>query len=91
MAFQIVYARAENTALEATGRMVVRDMNLFPEFRAAWEGKAGMWLKAGTDADVEKATKALAKEGYTIFQFPSNERDPLGKARAAVVKTAKAA
>jgi hypothetical protein len=48
-----------------------------------------MWLKKGTDADVEKAQKALKAEGYTIHTYPQTERDPLGKARATVVQKAK--
>jgi hypothetical protein len=86
---QIVYARAEKTALEPTGRTITRDRNQVPEFRAAWEGRAGMWLNKGTDADVEKAQKALKAEGYTIHTYPQTERDPLGKARATVVQKAK--
>ena len=45
MTVLIVYARAEKTALEPTGRYVTRDANLFPEFKATWEGRAGMWLR----------------------------------------------
>jgi hypothetical protein len=87
---QIVYAKAEKTALEPTGRTVTRDMNQFPEFRPAWEGKAGMWLNKGSDEDATKAEKSLSGEGYTILKFPQSERDPLGKARDHVVKLAKA-
>jgi len=86
---QIVYARAEKTALEPTGRMVMRDMNQFPEYKPAWEGRAGMWANKGTDADVAKAHDSLKSEGYTILKYPQSERDPLGKARASVVQTAR--
>jgi hypothetical protein len=64
----------------------MRDRNYFPEFVATWEGRAGMWLRKGTDADAEKAAKSLPD--YTIFRFAAEERDPLGKARAAVIKDA---
>ena len=80
---QIVYARAEKTKLEPTGRNVLRDMNWFPEMISTWEGRAGMWLRNGTQADVEKARAALAAEGYSVLTYPNDERDPLGKARAA--------
>lgn len=87
----IVYARAEKTALEPTGRYVTRDANLFPEFRATWEARAGIWMNKGTDEDMVKAKFALSDEGYTIFKFDLQERDPLNKAKGEVIKKAKAA
>lgn len=84
----IVIAWAEQTALVPTGRHVMRDMNWFPEFRAEWEGKAAMWLNRGTDSDVAKAKRYAASEGRTVYTFPTDERDPLGKAREAARKAA---
>lgn len=49
-----------------------------------------MWLNKGTTADIVKAHKALSGEGYSIHAFPVNEKDPLGKAKAAVLKAVKA-
>jgi hypothetical protein len=86
---QIVYARAEQTKLVETGRMVTRDLNYFPEMTATWEGRAGMYLRQGTSADVFEARRRLEPEGYTILTFPPEERDPLGKARDKVVAKAK--
>ena len=85
-AMQIVYARAEKTKLVLTGRTIRRDHNYFPEMAVTWEGRAGMWLRHGTEADVAKAKASLAAEGYTVLTYPTTERDPLGKARDAVVK-----
>jgi hypothetical protein len=82
---QIVYARAEQTKMVPTGRHVTRDMNIIPEFRFEWEGKAGMYLRKGKEADIAKAKKWLEAEGYTILTFPTTEQDPLGKAKAIVV------
>ncbi|HEY6022193.1 MAG TPA: hypothetical protein VIY48_20695 [Candidatus Paceibacterota bacterium] len=89
--FTIVYARAEKTGLEPTGRYVTRDANLFPEFKQAWEARAGIWLNKGTEYDADNARLRLSLEGYEIFIFPTNERDPLGRAREAVLARAKKA
>lgn len=88
----IVLAWATQTALVPTGRQVERDRNYFPEFRAEWEGKAAMWKRRGTFADLAKAWDHCHKENatnsdyqMTVYVYPTVERDPLGKARAAVV------
>jgi len=83
---QIVIAWAEKTKLVPTGRQVMRDMNWFPEFRAEWEGRAAMWLRDGEPSDLEKARAYAAPEGRAVFTFPKSEKDPLGKARAAVIE-----
>jgi hypothetical protein len=83
---QIVIAKVEMTGLEATGRFITKDRNLFPEFRAAPEAKAAMWLRKGTPADVAKAKAAMESEGYKVFTFDSAERDPLGKAKEKVLR-----
>jgi hypothetical protein len=85
---QIVYARAEKTQLVPTGRHVMRDRNYYPEMTLTWEGRAGMWANSGTEADLQKANRFAETEGYKIFTFPNGERDPLGKARKAVVAEA---
>ncbi len=87
---QIVIAWAEQTALIPTGRHIMRDMNYFPEFRVEWEGKAAMWLRKGTDADLEKARKYAETDSRLVFTFPKTEKDPLGSARNLAVKAAKA-
>lgn len=53
MTQQIVIAWVEMTGLKATGRQVMRDLNWFPEFTTAPEAKACMWLRKGTEDDIE--------------------------------------
>jgi len=82
----IVVAWAEQSALVPTGRMIRRDgVNYFPEFKTGWEGKAAIWVRRGTKADLEKATRYANANGCRVFVFPIEERDPLGKARKAVM------
>jgi nitrous oxide reductase accessory protein NosL len=82
----VVLAKAEQTALEPTGRMVRFDgVNYRPEMRAAWEAKALVWLRRASPADVEKARDYAKKEGYRVFTFDPKEREPLEKAREAVL------
>ena len=83
---QIVVAWAEDTGLEPTGRMVRTDgVNYFPEFKVATEGKAAMWLGKATEADIAKAEAYAAEDGLGVYVYPSTEKDPLGKAKAAAV------
>ncbi len=91
---QIVIAWADKTALEPTGRFVTRDLNRFPEYRAAWEGKAAMWLRKGTAANIPEAQAYINLNAATytasaVYTFPPSEQDPLGKARARAVAAAK--
>lgn len=83
---QIVIAWAEKTKLVPTGRYVKRDLNWFPEFSTEYEGKSCMWLRKGTDSDLKNATDYANKNGQLVFCFPSNEKNPLGLARALAVK-----
>jgi hypothetical protein len=47
--------------------------------------EACVWLNEGTEDDIVKA-KAFAKtEGYRVMTFPVSEKDPLSKARKAVM------
>ena len=85
---QIVIAKVEMTGLRPTGRSVRFDgVNYRPQFEPAPEAKAAMWLRNGTDADVEKAISANARDGWKVYTFDKSERDPLGKARAAALKS----
>lgn len=86
----IVIAWAEKTKLVPTGLTVTRDRNLFPQFTTDWEGRAAIWLNRGTAVDVAKATTFAASDGHKVFTYPIDERDPLGRARAAAVAEAKA-
>ena len=82
----IVVAWREETALVPTGRMTRFDgVNYRPEYRTDWEGKAAMWLRKGTEADIQKAKAHAAKEGWTVYTFPTSERQPLEKAKQAIL------
>jgi hypothetical protein len=67
--------------------MARSDMGERPRFREVQVGKALRWLQHGTDADVSKAQAYAAKwPNGAVYLFEQSERDPLGKARAMVVK-----
>jgi hypothetical protein len=40
-----------------------------------------MWCRKGEQVDIAKAQRYAASEGYTVFTYPTNERDPLGRAK----------
>lgn len=82
----IVLARVEQTKLVETGRSVRRDGNYFPELALTGEAKACVWLNRGNDEDLAKARQFAATEGYTVFTFPTSERDPLTKAKALIMR-----
>lgn len=85
---QIVIAWAEKTKLVPTGRQIMRDLNWFPEFRVEWEGRAAMWLRLGTDADIAKARQYAVTDNRLVFVFPATEPEPLQKAREMAVAAA---
>mgnify|MGYP001590980931 CR=1 FL=1 len=83
----IVLAKVEMTGLRATGRNIMKDRNWFPEFEAAPEAKAMVWLNRGTAADIEKAQCFAEANGYTVLTFPTSGRDQLAKAKAIVMES----
>lgn len=84
--YTIVVARVEMTGIRKTGRQVMRDRNWFPEIEAAPEAKTCIWLNAGTPDDVESARTFAAKEGYTVFTYPTDDPDPRGRASREVME-----
>lgn len=78
----IVLARCDMGALRDTGRTERRDGNYFPVFEAAKRAVACVWLNKGTAADLARAEAYAKAEGFTVITFPTNEPDPLGKAKA---------
>lgn len=83
----IVLAKVEMTGLEPTGAMERFDgVNYRPQMRVAPRAAALVWLNEGTDADLAKAKAYATTEGYEVLTFPTTEEDPLGLARAAVLK-----
>jgi hypothetical protein len=85
MPFQIVIAWTEDSA-EWDGEPYAADLGERPTMRPVRLAKACMWLNRGTAADVEKARVYAAPQGYSVLTFPASVRDPLGAARAAVLR-----
>ncbi len=46
--------------------------------------KALVWLNEGDADDLEKAKAHADKEGFSVFTYPTSEKDPIGKAKLAV-------
>lgn len=64
------------------------DLGERPITRRVLVPKAAVWLKRGSAADVLRAQTYADKEtGYKIrvFTYPTNERDPLGRAKREVL------
>lgn len=80
----IVLATADMSGREETGNWERFNGNYYPEFVAKRVVKALVWLNEGTAADVAKAERYAAQEGYTVLTFPLSERNPLEAARAAL-------
>lgn len=49
------------------------------------EGKAVMWIRKGSDQDLEKARTHAAAENRMVFTFPTTERNPLERAKQMVL------
>lgn len=45
---------------------------------------AALWRQGASQRDLRKARRYAGRLGYSVFTFPKTERDPLGKARAAI-------
>jgi hypothetical protein len=82
---QIVIAWTEDSA-EWDGEPFAADLGERPTMRPTRLAKAAMWLRQGTDADVAAAKRYAAPQGYIVLTFPASERDPLGAAKAAVLR-----
>lgn len=87
---QIVLAWADMTGMEATGRQILKDMNYFPEFKPCVKAHSAMWLRRGTEKDIEKAEKHLdtIKGDYLtarVFVYPREEKQPLERARIEIM------
>lgn len=81
------------------GKPYARDLGARPGFRLEVQGRAAMWLRRGTAADVAKAkayaetetakNTDTARGPVQVFTFPTSEAEPLEAARRAVVAAAK--
>lgn len=86
---QIVIARAEMTKIVPAPGFVTRDANLFPATRLDWEARAAMWVRKGTESDLNKAKAFASREGYAVYTYSSDEKYPLEKARQEAVENAR--
>lgn len=83
----IVLARAEMTGIRETGAMHRPDgVNWVPEIETCKRPVAMVWLNEATAADAAKAHAFANAEGYRVFEYPLSERDPLTKAKNAVMR-----
>lgn len=46
------------------------------------DARAAVWLRRGGEFDIARANAWADTEGYRVFTFPTDERDPLGRAKA---------
>lgn len=81
---QIVLARKEQS-FRPVGTARV-DLGERPQMEAYDVGVAMMWLLSGDEKDVEKAKRYASTEGYTVLLYPTDERDPLTRARRDILK-----
>ena len=80
---QIVLARKEeDVRIVQYGRT---DLGEAHKFETIAKPVACLWLKAGREADVEKARAYAKAEGYTVFTYPTNVRDSLEQAKVAIL------
>lgn len=91
--YWIVISWVTMDGLAPTGRNVLRDGILRPEFVAAPLAKACTWIMDSSDpADLEKARAYAAanKDSHCIVTtYDESEEHPLQKARAAALKAYK--
>ena len=78
----IFIAWVDDRGMRPTGRMVMRDMNWFPEYESCLEGKAAPWKWSGTAKDVEDAKVYADKNNYYVFTYPLGTKDAKQRACA---------
>ena len=82
----IVLGRVEMTGIKETGKMVRFDgYNFRPETKSTPEAKALVWLLEGREADIASAKRFAGTEGYKVFLFPCDEKDPIGAAKKLIL------
>lgn len=73
---------------EFDGRPFARDLGALPGLREVTKPHACVWLNKGSDADIEKAQAFIASDAPDtgrVFVYPTNEKDPLGRARREIL------
>ena len=82
----IVLATTEEVTVVVRARRT--DLGERPDMRTELVAKAATWLLAGDATDVKKAKAYAAQAGWKVFTYPTSEKDPLGRARADVLRQA---
>lgn len=82
----IVVAWVDMSGLEKTGRMILRDMNWFPEFKAVPAAKTCIWLNRGNAEDIAKAHAYAAPRGYFVFLYEPETKNARERASSEVLK-----
>lgn len=80
----IVLARKE-IAHRSVGQARV-DLGYRPKIEEYDVGVALVWLLSGDETDVTKAQHFASVEGYAVFLYPTDEQDPLNRARREILK-----
>ena len=82
---QIVSAWTEESVEILPGARV--DLGERPKTRPVRIAKAAMWVNDGDAEDLDSAKRYAASQGYGVVTF-EGEADPLGAAKAAVLRGA---
>ena len=82
---QIVIAWTEESVEILPGARV--DLGERPKTRPVRIAKAAMWVNDGDAEELAKARRYAASQGYDVVTF-EGEADPLGAAKAAVLRGA---
>lgn len=81
----IVLARVEMTGRRDTGEFERHNGNWYPKYVDCERAVALVWLNEGGVADIRRASEHADREGYTVLLYTTTEKDPLGKARKAIL------
>ena len=82
----IVLAKVEDEWIVDQGAPPARvDLGERHKMRRVPRAVACVWLNRGEDSDVDSARMFARKNGYLVFTYPTDEKDPLGRAKAAAL------
>lgn len=81
--FKIVLAKLVDD-VELTGEAYRADLGARPKTRDVKRAVALMWKMRGSEDDIVRARAWAPTEDYTVFVYPTAERDPLGRAKREV-------
>ena len=79
----IVLAKVEDDwVVDQPGRVDLGERN---KLRRVPRAVACVWLNRGEPLDIDSARTFARKNGYLVFTYPTDEKDPLGRAKAAAL------